>query len=200
MKFLIFPVLALLLISFAGCGSSREVSRVSPDTVTDITGRWNDTDSRLTAEEMITDVLKKNWLTDFMTAKSKKPTVIVGTIRNKSSEHIATDVFIKDIERELVNSGKVTIVADKTVRDDVRDERQDQRENASLETMKQFYKELGADFFLVGVVNSIEDSFDGEKVLFYQVDLELINIETNEKVWLGNKKIKKVIEQKKSGW
>lgn len=200
MKLLVLPAFILVLLSFAGCGSSKEVSRVSPDTVTDITGRWNDTDSRLTAEEMITDVLKKNWLTDFMTVKSKKPTVIVGTIRNKSSEHIATDIFIKDIERELVNSGKVTIVADKTVRDDVRDERQDQRENASLETMKQFYKEMGADFLLAGVVNSIEDSFDGEKVIFYQVDLELINIETNEKVWLGNKKIKKVIEQKKSGW
>ena len=46
-----------------------------------------------------------------------------------------------------------------------------------------------------GVINSIEDSYEGEKVIFYQVDLQLINIETNEKVWLGNKKIKKTVGQ-----
>jgi len=188
-------VIVFSVLLLAACGSSREVSRVDPNSTIDLSGRWNDTDSRLVAEEMVSDVLQRVWLTDFMTDNGAKPVVIVGKIRNKSSEQIATDVFAKDIERELLNSGKVRFVASADERDEVRDERRDQQDFASAESFKKFYKELGADFLMSGVINSIEDSFEGEKVIFYQVDLQLINIETNEKVWLGNKKIKKTVGQ-----
>ena len=154
-------ILTVLLI---GC-SSREVSRIDSKEVVDLSGKWNDTDSRLTAETMVDDVLGRPWLTDFLTAKGKKPVVIVGDIRNKSSEHIVVDVFVNDIERELINSGKVSFVASKDVREQVREERSDQQDFSSEETMKKFYREVGADFLLSGVINSVEDKFEGEKVI-----------------------------------
>ena len=123
--------------------------------------------------------------------------MVVGKIRNKSSEQIAVETFVKDIERELINSGKVTFVASKDEREQVREERKDQQDFASPETFKQFYKEIGADYLMTGVINSIQDAVEGEKVVFYQIDLELINIETNTKAWIGNKKIKKYIGQDK---
>ncbi len=189
----IIGVFTLTVLLF-GC-SSREVSRIDSKEVVDLSGKWNDTDSRLTAETMVDDVLGRPWLTDYLTAKGKKPVVIVGNIRNKSSEHIVVDVFVNDIERELINSGKVSFVASKDVREQVREERSDQQDFSSEETMKKFYREVGADFLLSGVINSIEDKFEGKKVILYQVDLELIEIEQNLKVWLGNKKIKKFIGQ-----
>jgi hypothetical protein len=54
-------------------------------------------------------------------------------------------------------------------------------------------KEHGADYMLSGVINSIEDSEGGNAVVFYQVDLNLIDLESNSKVWQGQKKIKKFI-------
>lgn len=189
---------AILLVSalfMFACGPSREVRRMSPDQDTDLSGNWNDTDARMTAETMVKDALNRTWLTDFMTAKGKKPVVVVGTIRNKSSEHIPVDAFIKDIERELLNSGKVSFVADKNEREDVRDEREDQQKFASEESMKKFYKELGADYIMLGVITTTEDAYGGDRTILYQVDLELVDIETNAKVWLGNKKIKKYIGQ-----
>ena len=45
-----------------------------------------------------------------------------------------------------------------------------------------------------GVITSIVDQYGKNKVVFYQVDLELTNLETNEKVWIGDKKIKKAIQ------
>lgn len=187
--------LFILTLFLIGCGSSREVSRIGTNEVVDLSGKWNDTDSRLTAETMVEDVLGRPWLTDFLTTEGKKPVVIVGNIRNKSSEHIVVDVFTKDIERELVNSGKVSFVASKDEREQVREERADQQDFSSEETMKKFYKEIGADFLLTGIINSIEDKYEGKKVILYQVDLELIDMEKNLKVWLGNKKIKKFIGQ-----
>lgn len=187
---------SLLIISLVifGC-SSREVSRIDTGEVVDLSGKWNDTDSRLTAEAMVEDVLSRPWLTDFIAKAGKKPVVIVGNIRNKSSEHIVVDVFAKDIERELINSGKVSFVASKEEREQIREERADQQDFSSDETMKKFYREIGADFLMTGIINSVEDRYEGEKVILYQVDLELIDIENNLKVWLGNKKIKKYIGQ-----
>jgi uncharacterized protein (TIGR02722 family) len=189
------PTLILSALLVAGCGSSKTVSRVDPSTTTDLSGDWNDTDSRLVAEEMIQDVLGKPWLGEFKGDKKRSPDVIVGTIRNRSTEHIATLAFVKNLERELINSGRVNFVANKEERQEVRDERADQQENASTESVKRFQQEAGADFMLQGDIVSIVDQEGGEKVKYYQVNMELVNIETNRKVWIGEKKIKKYISQ-----
>lgn len=186
-------VLVLCIIT-SNCTTTRKVERIDEQRQTDLSGRWNDTDSRLVAEEMIKDGLSRVWLTDFIESKGKKPTVVVGVVKNKSHELISTDTFIKDIEREFINSGKVKMVQAGEAREQLRDERADQEQYASPATAKQWGREKGADFMLQGVINSIVDTIDNKKVVFYQVDLELSDLESNEKVWIGTKKIKKFIK------
>jgi uncharacterized protein (TIGR02722 family) len=183
-----------------GCSSKRQVSRLEPDTVTDLSGQWNDTDAQLVAQEMVSDCLGHIWLTNFIEAAGKKPVVTVGTIRNMSSEHIDTEVFSTDFERELINSGRVRFVASREQRGEIRDERMDQQNYSSEETMKQFGREVGADFILLGSVKSVTDQIEGRNTIFYQTDFELVNLETNEKVWIGSKEIKKGISQGKVKW
>ena len=194
-----FVVLLVLCLTLA-CGSSRKVYRIEPETVTDLSGRWNDTDARLVAEEMIADCLSRPWITNWATAAGGKPVVTVGTIRNKSSEHIDTETFTTDFERELLNSGQVKFVASRGQRDEIRGERFDQQDWASPETMKRIRAETGADFILLGAIKSITDEIEGIRVVYYQTDLEMINIESMEKVWIGTKKIKKEISKKKTKW
>ena len=190
----------MAVVLVAGCGSSRQVTRLEPDKVTDLSGKWNDTDARLVAEEMISDCLARPWLTDFVINAGKKPVVTVGKIRNKSSEHIDTETFTTDFERELINSGKVKFVASKIDRGEVHEERLYQRDYASDETVKKLRNETGADFILLGSIKTITDQAEGKSVVFYQTDLELINVESSEKVWIGTKKIKKGISQGKTKW
>ncbi len=184
-------VLAGIAVS---CDTSKTVTRVDEREQIDLSGRWNDVDSRLVAAEMVNDGLSRAWLQDFVEAEGRKPAIIVGLVRNRSSEHIATETFINDIEREYINSGKVRLVQGGEFREELRAEKADQQNNASLETVKRFGRELGADFIMQGSVNSITDANTKTKVVYYQVDMELTNIETNEKVWIGSKKIKKVVE------
>ena len=183
---------------FAGCGG-KTVTRVEPETTTDLSGRWNDTDSRLVAQNMIQDCLSGPWLTRHQTTAkpSERPVVIVGVIRNKSMEHIPVDTFIKDIERTFITDGRVRVVADAGDRGDIRAERESMQGNVTAETLKKFGKELGADYVMMGEINQIIDEEKGQKVSFYQTDLELIHVESNEKVWIGDKKIKKVIGRSK---
>jgi len=182
----------VLLIVVAGC--ARSVTRVSPDQQIDLSGRWNDTDSKLVAEEMISDVLNRPWREDFFRSENRKPVVIVGIVSNKTSEHIESETFIKDVEREFINSGTVRVVQNALFREKLREERAEQGEFASPETQAQWGRELGADFMMFGVITSITDSYNKEKVVNYKVNLELANIESNEKVWIGDKEIKKYIK------
>ena len=195
-----YSLLTGLLLAFVlvGCRPSQKITRINPDTTTDLSGKWNDTDARLVAEEMIADALSKPWLNQFNRNNQKPPVVIVGRVRNESMEHIETEVFTKELERSFVNSGEISVVASSEERGDIRDERLDQQANASYVTTKKLGQELGADFMLIGNINSIVDEAVDSRTLavFYTVNLEFVNIQTNQKVWIGNKKIKKFIERR----
>lgn len=194
MKEFISLALLVSMTFFFSC-SRRTVERIDPNKQIDLSGRWNDTDSKLVAQEMISDVLSRPWRSQHLEKTSKKPVVIVGDIKNRSTELIEPETFIKDLEREFINSGTVRVVQNADFREQMRTERADQQEFASSETMKKWKKELGADFMLNGTINSIIDQYGKEKVVYYQVNLELSDLETNEKVWLGEKKIKKLINK-----
>jgi len=191
---------ALVVCLIFACGSSRKVTRVAADTTIDLSGRWNDADSRLVSQEMVTDCLSRPWINDFNIETGEKPVVTVGMIRNKSDEHIDTETFTKDFERELINSGKVKFVAAKGERQEIREERAEQQQYASAETVKRMAQETGADYVLIGSIKTIIDQIEGRRIVFYQTDMELIHVETNEKAWIGTKKIKKDITQKGKKW
>ncbi|MCS6824751.1 MAG: penicillin-binding protein activator LpoB [Cytophagaceae bacterium] len=190
--FFVPTVLALVIFTFIGC-TRKTVTRVNPDRQIDLSGRWNDTDSRLVAEEMAKDMFGRPWLNNFQNSKGKKPVMIVGIITNKSHEHIEPETFIKDLERECINTSLVRVVQNSELREKMRQERADQQQFASPETQKKWGRELGADFMLFGTINSIVDQEGRKKVIFYQVNLELADMETNELVWIGEKKIKKYV-------
>lgn len=193
-------LLALALPLIAGCASTT-VKRMDVDSTKDLSGRWNDTDSRLVAQSMIQDCLSEPWLQNAEQAKGgKAPTVIVGHVRNKSDEHIDTDSFIEDLQQALINSQKVEFVASKNERAGVRDERLDQDTNSSEDTRKANGQETGADFMLTGEISTISDQEGGESVVLYQVNLKLINMETNQIAWNGGKKIKKDVTHASVGW
>jgi uncharacterized protein (TIGR02722 family) len=196
-------LIASLVITVAAAGLTacgQKVTRVESDTVTDLSGNWNDTDSRLVAEEMIQDALSRAWLPRFNREQGKPPTVIVGEVRNLSHEHINTRTFIADMERALINSGEVEFVASSEERQEIRSERKDQDLHASEETRKAMGQETGADFMLKGTINTIVDAVADEQARFYQVDLTLIDLASNRKVWVGQKKIKKTIEKSGLRW
>ena len=195
----IFVIVGLLaILNLTACGTT--VERVASDSVTDISGNWNDTDSRLVANEMINDLTSTSWLSRFKRDNGRLPVVIVSKVRNLSHEHINTRTFITDIERSMINSGEVDFVASSNERKEIRDERKDQDLNASEDTRKAMGQESGADFMLQGSINSIVDAKSGDQVRFYQVDLTLINMSNNKKTWIGQKKIKKSIEKGGLRW
>jgi len=190
---IIFLFVALLGLS--ACGT--QVERVDVEETHDLSGAWNDTDSRLVSEEMINDMLSRPWRQEYTSRNRKQPTVIVGTVRNLSHEHINVNTFVNDIERAMINSGKVTFVASSQERQEIRDERKDQDLHAREDTRKAMGQELGADFMLKGSINTIIDMEGTTQLRYYQVDLNLISLKDNRITWVGQKKIKKLVKNSK---
>jgi len=188
-------VLAALVLVLATAGCSTAVTRMEAGEVKDLSGAWNDTDSQQVSEEMIKDVLDRPWFSEFTRTQNRQPAVIVGEVNNLSHEHINVNTFVADMERALINSDKVQFVASSTERQEIRGERKDQDLNASEATRKAMGQEKGADFMLKGTINTIIDAAGKTQLRYYQVDLTLISLADNRKVWVGQKKIKKLVER-----
>ncbi len=195
MKKLLLVVTAFVAVSVITVSCSHKVTRIDPGEQVDLSGRWNNTDSRLVADEMIETILKDKWVSNHQESHGgQKPVVIVGFVTNKSHEHIEAETFVKDVEQSFIKSGKVRLVQGGKKREELRAEKADQQTNASTSSMKKFGLEQGADYILQGSINSIVDSQKRKKVVYYQVNLELTNIQSNEVVWIGDKKIAKYVQ------
>jgi hypothetical protein len=188
---------AVILVS-GGC--AKQVTRISPDQQIDLSGRWNDVDSRQAADAIIRETFQQrggeSWALAYARAHAgRRPTLIVGTVRNRSMEHIPVNAFVRDLERAYLGSGQVQVVASADERDEVRAERDDQQENAAADTRARMGRERGANYMLQGDIESVEDREGGRRVVLYQIDMTLVNLETNAKEWTGQHKIKKFVEQ-----
>jgi len=187
-RYLLF-LLALTLFSCA-----RSVSRISPDQQIDLSGRWNDSDSRMVAQKMISDFLSSDKFKDYSKSLNKKPSIIVGLIRNKTSEHIDADNYIKKFELAIYNSNVADLVESDSFRDKLRQERAEQQDFASNNTASKWGKEQGANLMLFGEMTSETDVYNNRKVVNYVTTLFLTDIETNKRVWYGQEEIKKYIK------
>ena len=195
-----FRIAGLLLLATAGACFSKRVTRIEPSAVTDLSGRWNDTDSRIVANQLVEQSLSAGWAKRYTDLHGgEAPAIVVGSFSNRTLEHIAVNTFVKDIEMALITTGAARVVSSGEERLDLRAERKDQQQNARADTRARVGQELGARYALTGEVQAIEDADGRERVMFYQVDASLVDLETNTKVWVGQHKIKKYIERARFG-
>jgi len=173
---------------------SRSVTRVNPDQQIDLSGRWNDTDSRKVANKMVLQFLNSPRYQSYASDNGATPAIIVGYIKNKTAEHIDSDNFVKKFEMEVFNSGLADLVESPEFREKLREERAEQQEFSSPETTAQWGKEYGADLMLFGTMTAETDVYKKKKVVNYITTMYLTDMETNKRVWYGQEEIKKYIE------
>jgi uncharacterized protein (TIGR02722 family) len=185
--------LAILLIVLASC-QTRKVTRIDPSTQVDLSGRWNDTDSRKVADQMIYDLFESDKFKEYSKQLGRKPVMIVGLIKNKTSEHIDAENYVKKFEFVIHNSNAADIVESDEFRDKLRVERTQQQDFADPATAKQFGKELGADLMLFGEMTAEEDYYSNKRVVNYVTTLFLTDLETSKRIWYGQNEIKKFVK------
>lgn len=194
-------ILLVTVVSFAmsvfAFGGTK-VKRVSSDEITDLDGYWNDTDVRIVCETLIDECINSPRISKFEKENGRPGLVIVGKIKNDCEEHIDTSIIEKRLRSAIINSGVLEFVVSKDERNQLRDEKIDQEQHASIESAKSMDNEAAADFMLTGTVKSIVQKDGKKSVRAYFVNVTLADIETNRIIWQGeNDEIKKEIKNQK---
>src|SRR5690606_14192211 len=143
------------------------------------------TDSRKVADQMIYDLFESESFKAYASSRQQKPTITVGTIRNRTAEHIDAEKFVKKLEVVIHNSRVADLVESSQFRDQLQVERLEQQEFADPATVKRMGKEIGADLMLFGEISSETDVYNKRRVVNYVTTLCLTDIETNRRVWYG---------------
>ena len=196
-KIVFFLSIASVFV-LASCATTS-VGRVSSDTVTDLTGFWNDTDVKIVCNDLIEKCLSSPKVKGFEEKNNRLPVIIVGTFKNDSTEHIDTSIITEKIADAIINSGIADFVADKREREELREEKiaQNKEDFTSEESAKAIDNETGADFMLKGSVKTMVEKAGNKTVRRYYVSAQLIDLETNKVLWKGlNEEIKKIITTK----
>jgi hypothetical protein len=187
-------ILSFIFFALISFSCARSVSRIDPSQQIDLSGRWNDSDSRIVANKMVSELLGSDKFRDYSKTLGKKPAIIVGLIRNKTSEHIDADNYIKKIELAIYNSSIADLVESDSFRDKLRQERAEQQDFASSSAASKWGKEVGANLMLFGEMTSETDVYNKKRVVNYITTLFLTDMETNKRVWYGQEEIKKYIK------
>jgi penicillin-binding protein activator len=196
---LVVGLIALSMV--AACGPKRSVTRNKPGEAAELSGNWSAVDAKETSEALIKDCFGQGWLEEATKNLGRKPQIRVAGIVNKTDEHIDAQIFMKNLEKAMVNSGKVSVLAQEgNELESTRAERkkatsgESEADNVSVGNAK-----LG-DFAIAVRMSSILDQVEGVKTKFYKINAELLNTTTDEKVWVGDHEIQKTVEQAKAGW
>lgn len=190
---LLAATILTLAAPLTGCKKTRTVTRADPREIVDLNYRFDEDDARQVAATMINECLASDWIEEWRETHGQRPVMIVGNIVNNTSDYIDTELFTKQFERALLDSGRVRIVASSDERGQIREERAQIKDWSRPETVKRLAFEVGADMMLIGRVgeNAEISRNRNVRVQYYQVDLELIDIESNEKLWIGESQIEK---------
>lgn len=187
-----------LSLAVVGCGDNWKVKRTNPDQTTDVDYRFNDDDAREVVVRAMEDCLKRPWIDRFMAENNgRRPIVYLANVRNKTQDYSANpELFTTKIQEELLNSGRVQVKAERDQRQDLRDERLDTKYNDPA-TVKAVAKEVNADFALTGqIIDNKQRSNDGKTIVnYYEISLELIDVEKATKEWIKTVPLKKVAKR-----
>ncbi|MCQ2249039.1 MAG: penicillin-binding protein activator LpoB [Treponema sp.] len=195
----LISVIALVALVCSAVFAAK-VKRVDSDKMTDVDGYWNDNDVKIVCESLIKQCLESPRVAKKCAVIEDRtgdiPVAIIGKIKNDSTEHIDTSIIEAKFRNAIINSGVIDFVASKNERELLRDEKEDQTDYAA--DAKAIGAETAADFMLLGSVKSMVQSDGKTGVRAYQVNAQLVDIETNKIIWSGeDDSVKKVIKNAK---
>lgn len=188
---------AAVVMLVACAGPTRNIERGK---TRELSGKWSATDARETSEAMIGQALQAGWLQAFTNEEGRKPRIRVRDIVNKTDEHIDAQVFIKNIEKAMINSGKVAVLAQEGRELDAVNRAEDYAMEGRVDEGPEAGEQMGEDFVVTVAIRSIVDQVEGKKARFYKINFELSNATSGEKVWIGDHEIEKLITQRRATW
>lgn len=178
-------VLFMLLAACASPDRFTQGEYISTTSVVLLDDKFNESDMHLITDKLTTAVLSCE-------VSGSNNTIVLGNITNQTSEHLNMDSVMDQITTRVVKSKKYTVV-DKNSRFDVASEHNlyDRRGQASTKNP------LQAHYILTGAISSNVQEFGRDKVVFYKMNMNVIDMNTEKVVCAEEKELRKTFKKKK---
>jgi penicillin-binding protein activator len=184
----------------AGCSSSTR--DISPDEAMHYDESYDFTDKKAIVDSMVSSLLTKSPLA----ARNDRPVMIIYTVANRTSEHIATDGITDDIRQKIMESGKAQFV-NKEQRDNIEKELAYQYGgNVLAETRTARARQIGAVYMISGTLRAIEKDqprqirWFKKELKYYSLVLELTDLQTGLIDWTDSMEIVRESSRPFIGW
>lgn len=194
MKFTIWTAIALLGIA-TGCAGPRAFTKGTyedPKTIALLDDRFNENDMQLIAKKVVNSILTAPM-------KEEQPAIMIGKMRNRTTEHIDMVALSDKIKTALIQSGKVRFV-DVTNRRDIASEYEYQQSGyVDPAQAKAPGKQTGSDMILTGTLSANVQEVGKEKLVYYKATFQLTDLVTSEIIWTDEKEIRKAYKKRSIG-
>ena len=186
--------LIIVFLALTGCAGSSKYQ--STDQIDDLTAGVSDTDVKLLANKIITNLLAA----EFIQKYEKPVTISLLPIVNSTSEFINTDALFGDkITEAIINSGAgVFEFVDRRLLDESIKEAELAASGliSDAEATK-LGRAAGVKLLMAGELTSIRTNTRNKDQRYYKLSLKLVDTERNTIVWIANEEIRKLTTK---GW
>ena len=193
-------VSASLVGLLAACGGPRAFTRGTyedPNTIEMLSDQFNENDLQLIAKKMVNSLAGSP---RFAQPGQQFPVVLVGRMKNKTSEHIDMRSLADKIQTGLAQTGRFALL-DKAAREDLAEEYEYQQSGyVRPDQAKGPGEQISADYLLTGELASIVQQVGNDKLVYYKMTVKLNNVRTGIVEWTDEKEIRKKFEKKHISW
>lgn len=194
----------IVTVSLAGllaaCGGPRAFTRGTyedPNTIEMLSDQFNENDLQLIAKKMVNSLAGSP---RFSQPSQQLPVVLVGRLKNKTSEHIDMASLGDKIQTGLSQTGRFALL-DKAAREDLAEEYEYQQSGyVRPDQAKGPGEQASADYVLTGEISSIIQQVGNDKLVYYKMTAKLNNVRTGIVEWTDEKEIRKKFERKPVSW
>ncbi|NBD14156.1 MULTISPECIES: penicillin-binding protein activator LpoB [Corallococcus] len=194
---------ALVAVSLAGCAGPRAFTRGTyedPNTIEMLGDRFNENDLQLIAKKMAESLASSPRFAQAPPQGQSLPIVLVGKLRNSTSEHIDMRSLADKIQTALAQTGRFALV-DQAARQDIAEEYEYQQSGyVNPNAAKAPGQQASVDFLMTGDLASIIQEVGRDKLVYYKMTAKLNDVRTGTLAWTDEKQIRKKFEKQGVSW
>ncbi len=183
-------LLIIIVILAAGCGPT--VRHEIKDEETIIGSDWSAKDLKDVSDYMAASIRKSSFIASPQYASEKPRWMLARDMKNQTDEHVNTRIIMEKIRTRLINEGAAGFIDDQAVEDILNQMKLQQSGLFDNKTVAQVGRLVGAKLILRGTISSIRKKTDRKDIIFYNITLQLVTIQTGEIVWTDEKEIQRL--------
>ena len=188
-KFSLF-LLIIIITLIAGCAPTIKYEIKDEETVTG--SDWSAKDLKDVSDYMAGSVKQAAFIANPQYTKERPRWMLARDMKNETDEHVNTRTIMEKIRTRLINGGIANFIDDQAVEDILNQMKLQQSGLFDNKTVAQVGKLVGAKLILRGTISSIRKKTDRKDIIYYNITLQLVNIQTGEIVWTDEKEIQRL--------